>query len=488
MKRLARWAWRAVLAVALILATIIVGAACDARRRLADLKPWHRVVLDDVRADEMNDQFTFAQYQTREQKLFADVRRFESTIAPADRTPVNRYNAGSLSHPLSASKDWNQSYETAPATITAGALLVHGLTDSPYSMRAIANVLSDSGVYSLALRMPGHGTLPSGLTRATYDDWIAAVRVGVRHVKSKIPDGAPIILVGYSNGGALVTKYALDTLERDDLPKVSRLILLSPMIGVSPAAILARTISRLGVVPYFEKANWLDVYPEYNPFKYVSFPANAGFQSALVTRAVQDGLDHAAAAGRLDRLPPILTFQSIVDATVSTPAVVHALYDRMPANGSELVLFDVNHFAGVDAFLRPTDQSLVGQLFDSSPRAYRRVLLTNAARDTRNVVAQIIEPNSASSSRLDLGMAWPMQVYSLTHVAMPFPPDDPLYGIEGPGLEAGLIPLGRLSPRGEKDVLAISGESLMRLNSNPFFPLMAERIRLWLAPPKSSVQ
>jgi hypothetical protein len=165
--------------------------------------------------------------------------------------------------------------------------------------------------------------------------------------------------------------------------------------------------------------------------------------------------------------------------------VVHTLYDRMPPNGSELVLFDVNHFAGVDAFMRPSDRSLVDQLFDAAPRTYRRVLVTNASPESRNVVAQIIEPNTASSSRVDLGMAWPMQVYSLTHVALPFPPDDPLYGIEGPGLEAGLIPLGRLSPRGEKAVLAISADSLMRLNSNPFFALMAERIRLWLAPKPS---
>lgn len=488
MRRAARWAWRAVIAVALILATIVVGAACDARRRLADLKPWHRVVLDDLRAAEMGDTYTFAQYQARERALFADLRRFESTIAPGDRTPVNRYNAGSYSHPLSAGRDWNQSYETTPATIAGGALLVHGLTDSPYSMRAVAGVLSDNGIYSLALRMPGHGTLPSGLTTATYEDWIAAVRMGVRHVKSKIPDGAPIILVGYSNGGALVTRYALEAADRDDLPRPSKVILMSPMIGVSPAAILARLISRLGVVPYFEKANWLDVYPEYNPFKYVSFPANAGFQSARVTKAVQEGLDRLASSGRQDRLPPILTFQSIIDATVSTPAVVHALYDRMPANGSELVLFDVNHFAGADAFMRPTDRSLVSQLFDAAPRAYRRVLVTNASSETRNVVAQIIEPNITASSRRDLGMAWPSQVFSLTHVAMPFPPDDPLYGIEGPGLEAGLIPLGRLSPRGEKDVLAINSESLMRLNSNPFFALMAERIRLWVAPPKGSGQ
>lgn len=97
--------------------------------------------------------------------------------------------------------------------IRGGALLIHGLTDSPYSMRAVADVLRDRGIYSLALRMPGHGTVPSGLVTATWQDWLAAVRMGVRHVRGRIPAGAPLILVGYSNGGALALKYTLDAVE-----------------------------------------------------------------------------------------------------------------------------------------------------------------------------------------------------------------------------------------------------------------------------------
>jgi hypothetical protein len=108
-------------------------------------------------------------------------------------------------------------------------------------------------------------------------------------------------------------------------------------------------------VPYFEKANWLDVLPEYNPFKYNSFPANAGFQTASLTRTLQNDLGRVVAGPGRGAIPPILTFQSVVDDTVSTPAVVHLLYDRLPANGSELVLFDVNHLSGIDVFLQPDE-------------------------------------------------------------------------------------------------------------------------------------
>jgi alpha-beta hydrolase superfamily lysophospholipase len=480
-----RWTLRAVMAVFLVLATLVVGGAYNARLGLADLKPWHRLRLPDVTASELTDTFTFAEYGAREDALFAELGRFEARQEPMDRTPVNRYYPGSLSHPSSAGRDWNRSFETTPATVRAGALLVHGLTDSPYSMRAVAGVLAEKGVYSLSLRMPGHGTVPSGLVRATWQDWLAAVRMGVRQVRSRIPAGAPLLLVGYSNGGALVLKYTLDAMERDGDPRPARLILLSPMIGVSPAARLARWISLLGAVPYFEKAYWLDVVPEYNPFKYNSFPANAGLQTGLLTHVVRADLDRLAASGRLSALPPILTFQSIVDATVSTPAVVHSLYDRLPSNGSELVLFDVNHLSGIDVFMQPDDRAMVGQLFDRHARPYRRVIVTNSSAETRDVDARTIEPGALSVEARALGLAWPPEVFSLTHVAIPFPPDDPLYGLVGPGKSAGLLPIGRLSPRGERDVLAVGADTLMRLSSNPFFSFVAERIRGFVGGPGS---
>ena len=476
-----RWGLRAVLLVVLVLLTLIVGGAYEARWRNPDLKAWHVLELDDLRASDLDDGFTFAEYAAREDKLFAQIRAFESSIDSRERTRVNRYHRGSLSHPLSAGRDWNRSFETRPpSAIRAGALLVHGLTDSPYSMRAVADVLSRNGVYSLSLRMPGHGTVPSGLARSSWQDWLAAVRMGVRHVKASIPSGAPLLLVGYSNGGALVLKYTIDAIERGENGRPEKLLLLSPMIGVTPAARLAWWISRLGGIKYFEKANWLDVIPEYNPFKYNSFPANAAFQTASLTKAVQADLDRASASGRLRDMPPILTFQSIVDATVSTPAVVHLLYDRLPENGSELVLFDVNHLSGIDVFVRPSDQSLVDQLFDRQPRRYRRVFVTNSSADTRDVDAHTIEPNAADGTRRPLGLSWPPEVFSLTHVAIPFPPDDPLYGIDGRAAIDGLLPIGRLSPRGERAVLTVGADTLMRLSSNPFFPFVAERITGWV--------
>jgi hypothetical protein len=70
---------------------------------------------------------------------------------------------------------------------------------------------------------------------------------------------------------------------------------------------------------------------------------------------------------------------------------------------------------------------------------------------------------------------WPKGVYSLSHVALPFPPDDPIYGgpevADGPGLQ-----IGNLALRGERGVLQVSATDIMRLRWNPFFDYMENRI------------
>ena len=99
----------------------------------------------------------------------------------------------------------------------------------------------------------------------------------------------------------MALKYTLDAIEGTGDPQAARIVLLSPMIGVPPFAWLARVISMLGPVPAFEKARWLDVYPEYNPFKYNSFAANAGLQTWRLTTTLQKQI--ARIAARRTRVP-----------------------------------------------------------------------------------------------------------------------------------------------------------------------------------------
>ena len=68
-------------------------------------------------------------------------------------------------------------------------------------------------------------------------------------------------------------------------------------------------------------------------------------------------------------------------------------------------------------------------------------------------------------------------MFSLGHLAIPTPIDDPMYGLTPrPRSDAPYIPLGRGAPSGESGALLISLGQFARIRSNPFFPVIVERI------------
>ena len=209
---------------------LAVGGAVNAVSSLPDLQPWHRLVSElEPRAGEITSTFTLETYLEREEMVFREMReRVEAVVADGANPAVpNRYVAASRSHPDKLASGWNHTHQLTVPKPRGGALLIHGLTDAPYSMRALAEQMHDDGYDTLALRMQGHGTVPGGLVNTTWQDWSAAVRMGVRHLRRQIGPDLPLVLVGYSNGGALVTKYALDALDDATLPPPAKLILLS---------------------------------------------------------------------------------------------------------------------------------------------------------------------------------------------------------------------------------------------------------------------
>ena len=255
-----------------VLATVVVGFAIQARLRLPPLQLWHRAPLTaEYRVDAADAPQRFEDYLQQEARLFAQL---DQVIADAAITePVSRFNPQSAPGQLARAERANRSYELLPAEPTGAVLLVHGLSDSPYSMHALADWYFARGFYVLSLRLPGHGTMPSGLLDVRWQDWYGAVMLAAKHAAART-HGGPLHLCGYSTGAALVALLATRSLADDTLPRPDRLVLLSAAIGVSPFAALANVASTLACVPYFETADWLDVLPEYDPYKYNSFPVS----------------------------------------------------------------------------------------------------------------------------------------------------------------------------------------------------------------------
>ena len=110
-------------------------------------------------------------------------------------------------------------------------------------------------------------------------------------------------------------------------------------------------------------------------------------------------------------------------------------------------------------------------------RSARRYTLTVIGTASENDAAAVARSRLAGSSEVQvrlLGTRYPNEVYSLSHVALPFPADDPLYGNQPSGLP--VLQLGNVAVRGERNTLAVSQDSLDRLTWNPFYDEMAERI------------
>ena len=462
-----------------VLVTIVLVFAFQARVRLADLRSWHELSLgSEFHAGRADAPTSFTEYRALEDRLFAEVRRrVLDDPAAADSQPLGRYTPGSIPARLALETPYNRSFELVPPEIRGAALLVHGLSDSPYSMRALADTLFEQGYYVLALRLPGHGTVPAGLTDVSWRDWYAAVVLAARHAAAQAP-GKPFIAAGHSTGAALVTLYAVRALDDPSSPKPQGLYLISAAIGISPFAVLTNVLSDLAFIPGLEKSRWLDVLPEYDPYKYNSFPVNAANQIYTVTRTLRSELDDARSRDRLGAMPRVVMFQSVVDSTVTAAEVVRGLLMYLPPRGHELVVFDVNRYEQLEALVAPGPLESLERLRAASDLTFKITVVTNRDAATRAVGAFVREAGQNEISEHDLPYDWPRGVLSVGHVALPFPVDDPLYGLEGPpeGSRA-TYNLGTFPARGENGALLVPLAQFARVRSNPFFGVIRAKVR-----------
>ncbi len=469
------------------LVVIVVMAVISLDNR-PDLSVWHETVLDQEFSAGSGLK-NFGEYLELEGRLFKQLDELiYQKIEKKDQRVINRYFRGSLSDPGRWPTNWNRSFVLAADEPVVGVLLLHGMSDSPYSLRSIGQLLNAHGAYVIGLRIPGHGQAPSGLLNTQWEDMAAAVRLAMRELQTKSA-GRPLYLVGYSNGGALAVQYTLDSLSDESLQGIAGLVLISPEIGISKFAALAKWQERLGHLLGLEKLAWNSLLPEYDPWKYGSFALNAGKQAYRMTQEIQRQISAQTKAGTLGRMPPILAFQSVVDATVTAPALVHSFFDRLPAVSSgqggnqpgqhELVLFDINRWAEIESLMNENPSAWIDSMMNRTDLNFSLTMMSNQSLENQHVVATSSIPGSSKVVTCDTGMSWPKGVYSLSHVALPFPPDDPVYG-DGTAASSPGIELGDVALRGEKGVLQVPAADLLRLRYNPFHRYLEQRVLVFM--------
>jgi hypothetical protein len=240
---------------------------------------------------------------------------------------------------------------------------------------------------------------------------------------------------------------------------------------------MARFKDGMSVVPGLKGLAWLQIQPEFDPYKYNSFATNAGDVVHRLTRSVDARI--AALGASKPVLPPILVFKSTVDATVTTEAVVDNLLAVLAPDRNELVLFDINRTAAKSTLLIDDPGPLTQRLMDDATLPFAVTFITNENPQSTAVVARHKDPFTADVSDIEqLDLAWPNGVISLSHVALPFPPDDPLYGRRPPDNDDVLF-LGEMAMQGERGLIKLPDDWLLRLRYNPFYKVIETRMLEW---------
>ena len=461
-------------AIALLLvAALVQGCATP-------LGPWHSERLtEEFTAADAARVASLEDYLALEDRLFAQLdAKVYAVTGSGTSYALLRYGNGGAADPRQFSPDWNRSFELRADAPIGGVLLLHGMSDSPYSLRAIGQALHARGYQVLGLRLPGHGTAPSGLTRVRWEDMAAATRLGMAHLAAELGD-KPIHIIGYSTGAALALDLTLDALAGKGAPVPASLVLVSPAVGIHPAAGLAAWKRRIAMLPGLNGLGWLTVEPEFDPYKYNSFATNAGEQVHRLTRSINRRLERLARSSSAGAFPPTLVLKSNADATVSTDAVVDRLLRLLEPDRNELVLFDVNRLAAKSVVKVYDPRALDTRVMGDPTLPFAVVLVTNENDDSPAVVARRQPAFSAEIGALQsLGLDWPSSTLSLSHVALPIPPDDPLYGQRPPDNED-LLFLGQMAIQGERGMFLLSSDWLLRIRHNPFYAYLESAVIEW---------
>ena len=102
-----------------------------------------------------------------------------------------------------------------------GAVVLHGFTGSPHSVRDLARALAAAGLAVEAPLLPGHGTTIDDMLVTSWDDWRAGAEAAYRDLAGRC---RRVVVAGLSMGGSLAASLAADH------PEVAGMVAVNPYI------------------------------------------------------------------------------------------------------------------------------------------------------------------------------------------------------------------------------------------------------------------
>ena len=208
----------------------------------------------------------------------------------------------------------NMPFECGTQFRDIGLLLVHGLGDSPYFFRDIANAMCDEGIHVRTILLPGHGSKPGDMLNVTYQQWQTETNHHIRLFSKEVDS----LYIGGFSTGANLTTIASFTMADD--------VEIKGLMHFSPAFKSRFFVSRLA--PYIDLLfPWPNVEEEDNPSRYNStaMPGFAAYQESV--NVLQDLFTRSDKEERTLNLP-VLMVVAEKDSVVDTAIIAEQFRDN----------------------------------------------------------------------------------------------------------------------------------------------------------------
>lgn len=103
-----------------------------------------------------------------------------------------------------------------------GALVLHGFTGNPGSMRGLAEALAAAGFTVELPRLPGHGTTVEDMIPTGFPDWLATAEAAYADLAARCEK---VVVVGLSMGGSLTAWLG------SDHPEIAGLVCINAIVS-----------------------------------------------------------------------------------------------------------------------------------------------------------------------------------------------------------------------------------------------------------------
>jgi carboxylesterase len=212
-----------------------------------------------------------------------------------------------------------------------GALLIHGFTGSPASMRPWAEHLASTGLAVRLPRLPGHGTTWQEMNTTHWTDWYAEV---AREFETLAGTCQHVIVCGLSMGGCLALRIAE---QRPD--QVAGLVLVNPSVASENKQLAAVPVLKYLVKSVAGITNDIKK-PGADEIGYDRSPLSAVHSMMRMWKTTRADLPKVAA--------PLLLFRSADDHVVEPRSAKLILEGISSTDVTERVLYDSYHVATLD--------------------------------------------------------------------------------------------------------------------------------------------